>query len=438
MGETGDGCELRGQRHGAIDRQPPGALDRTVFVVAAVFPMHKQPLLRERLPSSQQSRIHKAVAEAIETHGDDASVDAIVAELVVGPISLGARHYDEKPWARRMVAAADDYSAVRQGIYPGQAYTHSYVVYRIEVLSGAGMVSCGANGGPFIDPDFVLLDGSYIVVRAANDRHRDEQISWIEEHVRRANAVIEDWNANGLPEIVQREIDRQMRARQAADHRTAGIEAAGFTPTPRSSPLRLPLPDRTHRTSTRTTSPRNSPVGVPFALEQDQFAAILDCIATHREQVERHPGAGASPEAPEEDHRDRLLGALNMRFRDATGESFSKKGKTDVRVVVDDHAYFHAECKIWAGVSSLDEALEQLTEQYLTYRDRFGALVMFVRGIKHPEELLPKAIGHLVANGGDRLDDIAGFPVVRTRAAGGPVHELAVVMLVVDSAPPRR
>ena len=60
----------------------------------------------------------------------------------------------------------------------------------------------------------------------------------------------------------------------------------------------------------------------------------------------------------------------------ATGETFRREGKTDIRIEDDNRAAFVAECKIWHGKSGLHGALDQLLG-YLTWRDCKAALVMF-------------------------------------------------------------
>lgn len=130
-------------------------------------------------------------------------------------------------------------------------------------------------------------------------------------------------------------------------------------------------------------------------LSNTQFSQIVNCISAHRENVERLPGVGPPPNAGEEAHRDSLLAALSMRFSDATAESFSKQGKTDIRVKLDNDALFFIECKMWNGLSSVREAYEQLVQRYLVSRDRYGCLVFFVHGIKRPELVEPKICQYL-------------------------------------------
>ena len=108
------------------------------------------------------------------------------------------------------------------------------------------------------------------------------------------------------------ELRPQRQRRQAAERRTTAKEKAGFRSSPNRAAGRLPLPNRIRISP--TTPPPQPIDGVRNALENDQFEAILDPMATHRDSVERNPGAGAPSTASEEHHRDQVLASLGQRF----------------------------------------------------------------------------------------------------------------------------
>lgn len=81
----------------------------------------------------------------------------------------------------------------------------------------------------------------------------------------------------------------------------------------------------------------------------------------------------------EEDLRNTLLAMLNATYKgNATGETFRRKGKTDICIEMENRAAFVAECKIWKGAKALTNAVRQLNG-YLTWRDCKTALIVFVR-----------------------------------------------------------
>ena len=78
----------------------------------------------------------------------------------------------------------------------------------------------------------------------------------------------------------------------------------------------------------------------------------------------------------EEEIRDTLISTLNTHYSNVTGETFRKKGKTDILIEFENKAGFIAECKIWHGIQALQDALSQLNG-YMTWRDYKVSLVFF-------------------------------------------------------------
>ena len=84
----------------------------------------------------------------------------------------------------------------------------------------------------------------------------------------------------------------------------------------------------------------------------------------------------------EEQIRDAFLPILETKFINctATGESFNKNGKTDLLVrQTDGTNIFIGECKFWKGSKCLSKAINQLFDGYLTWRDKYAALIIFVK-----------------------------------------------------------
>lgn len=82
----------------------------------------------------------------------------------------------------------------------------------------------------------------------------------------------------------------------------------------------------------------------------------------------------------EEGFRDFFLPYLNSisKSHSATGETFNKKGKTDILIQDGEgNNAFIAECKIWYGEKELQNAIDQLIDRYVTWRDEHTALIIF-------------------------------------------------------------
>lgn len=112
----------------------------------------------------------------------------------------------------------------------------------------------------------------------------------------------------------------------------------------------------------------------PF-LTRESLSSVIELINNAGLAFERTPKAFSKLE--EEDLRDVLLSTLNAVFKgEATGETFSKSGKTDIHIRFSAKDLLICECKFWDGEKSYTEALEQLFS-YLTWRESYGILITF-------------------------------------------------------------
>lgn len=96
----------------------------------------------------------------------------------------------------------------------------------------------------------------------------------------------------------------------------------------------------------------------------------------------------------EEDFRNLFLPHLNSisTSTTTTGETFNKNGKTDILVQnTDGENLFIAECKLWKGETLLKEAIDQLLDRYVTWRDSKLAIIVFNKDMKDFSGLIEKA-----------------------------------------------
>lgn len=80
----------------------------------------------------------------------------------------------------------------------------------------------------------------------------------------------------------------------------------------------------------------------------------------------------------EEDIRDQIINALNLKLKTATasGETFNVKGKTDIIIIDNKIIYFIAECKIWKGSALFKKAIDQLLS-YISEDVYYSSLIIF-------------------------------------------------------------
>ena len=96
-------------------------------------------------------------------------------------------------------------------------------------------------------------------------------------------------------------------------------------------------------------------------------------------------------DAPEEHLRNEIITALQPQGP-ATGESYSKRGKSDIYLPHAENAVFLAECKWWGGKKAFaEEALLQLLDRYVIWRDTHTAMILFIRN-KNATTVINKAV----------------------------------------------
>tara|TARA_R110002096_G_C14536827_1_gene718145 strand:+ start:65 stop:1291 length:1227 start_codon:yes stop_codon:yes gene_type:complete len=124
-------------------------------------------------------------------------------------------------------------------------------------------------------------------------------------------------------------------------------------------------------------------------LDNDNYLKILKIINDIGKNFERLPSTYS--DKYEEDLRDHILMTLdpNFEYGSASGETFNKKGKTDIQLRHDSSVVFVSECKFWKGEKEFLGTIDQLLG-YLTWRDSKTSVVIFVRN-KGFTDVLDKA-----------------------------------------------
>lgn len=130
-------------------------------------------------------------------------------------------------------------------------------------------------------------------------------------------------------------------------------------------------------------------------IDEKNYQTILDTIFNSGKYIETHKTLYEKQN--EEGLRDSLLLGLKQSPKlSATGETFNKKGKTDILVSHVNVTVFIGECKIWSGKKGYLDAITQLFDSYLTWRDSNAAIIIFVKNkrvssvLKTIEEFTPK------------------------------------------------
>lgn len=125
----------------------------------------------------------------------------------------------------------------------------------------------------------------------------------------------------------------------------------------------------------KAAQPSAVPVKPQYHLDPPIYDDILQTMYLFGEVIEHNPSV---KEKDEEALRDMLLYMLQPRYEgSATGETFNKKGKTDLLIQYQKSNVFVGECKFWHGAKGHIETIGQLLS-YLTWKDCQAAIVLFV------------------------------------------------------------
>ncbi|ROO52202.1 hypothetical protein EDC02_7109 [Micromonospora sp. Llam0] len=254
----------------------------------------------------------------------------------------------------------------------------------------------------------------------------DAQLDKVEEYLRWSRKQIEQHNTQIIGEVPGM-VSRRRSQLRAARNLQAQL---GFPirRRPDADTYAVPIKRRALRPVRAGAAPATPFKPEPAMVDSD-YQAALAVLRNSRNALERTPSL--AQKLDEEQIRDLLLVNLNAHFEgDAAGEVFNGAGKTDILIRVDDRNIFIGECKIWAGPSTMDEALGQIFS-YLVWRDTKAAILLFIRN-KGVAAAIQKAAEKIEAHpnykrrGPLRSDDQLDFVM---RAQDDPDRQIQLALL---------
>ena len=220
-------------------------------------------------------------------------------------------------------------------------------------------------------------------------REHEKNLKYIREYLNWQKEEIEKFN-NDLPNTIRSLIEarKQRLSKHEILAKTINIPLKHDPNAPKFEPILIqkrilkPLPP--------------APTGNPkpeFGIAEQDYQEIINLIHHVGRTFEETPKTYAVHD--EEELRDIILANLNIKYKgDASGETFRRSGKTDIRISAEDRAAFVAECKIWKGAKPVADAIDQLLS-YLTWRDCKTAIIIFNKQVAGFSSLLPKTLDAL-------------------------------------------
>jgi len=215
-------------------------------------------------------------------------------------------------------------------------------------------------------------------------RDVDGRLDLIRRSLAHQKANIEEFNKN-LPSSIRSSVEaRRQRLKKHDDiAEILNIPLRHDPNAPKIHPIQVqkrivkPLPP-----------PPKASSKTEYGIEEQEYENILTVIRHVGRAFETTPQTFAIHD--EEELRDIILAHLNGHYKgDASGETFRRSGKTDIRIEADDRAAFVAECKVWKGPKTIANSIEQLLS-YLTWRDCKTAIIIFNKEVAGFTDILQK------------------------------------------------
>lgn len=198
-----------------------------------------------------------------------------------------------------------------------------------------------------------------------------EQLNYLKQVVDAQRPYLDQFNsklADAARAAVRARRNRLARHDKILEHLSIPVQKRPGEPTIQPIPV-------TKRIITTLPPPPQGGFKAEPGITDDVFDGILAVVRHGGRSFERTPATYAVHD--EEELRDIVLSHLNVYYQGgATGETFRKKGKTDILIQDQDRSAFVAECKVWQGAQALQRAIDQLLG-YMTWRDCKAAVVLF-------------------------------------------------------------
>ena len=212
----------------------------------------------------------------------------------------------------------------------------------------------------------------------------DENIRLIKQYLAWQEASISDFNRN-LAATVRSAVEARRKRLEKHDQ-LAGLLNIPLRHNPNAPEFR---PITVQRRIVKSLPP--APTGgfkQEWTIDDSEYENILAIIRHEGRTFEATPKTYAVHD--EEELRDIVLAHLNGHYKgNASGETFRRSGKTDLRIEAESRTAFVAECKVWKGSQVVHESIDQILG-YLTWRDCKAALVIFNKNVAGFSDILDK------------------------------------------------
>ena len=307
-------------------------------------------------------------------------INYIFSKIIINPLQI---EFDLMYMSNeeRMILA-EDFPSHRFDVYTGESYPRQVFKFHIPFVGDSKLLKYIPN--PRLRWSQRIYsdnsEGFYFEIIECNEtaeQIRNEAysiVSKIRQQLENQNKQIESFNNS-----IRNKIQNQFICRKEKIIKKNTLLEAIDIPIKKnnnvSSTFSVPSPQLREKIIPKPMVTEKSFVPDP-TLDNETYKKILQMINDVGKQFERMPSIYAKKE--EEHLRDHFLMILEPNFEgSATGETFNKRGKTDILLRYENSNVFIGECKFWRGEKVYLSTISQLLS-YLTWRDSKAAVIMFV------------------------------------------------------------
>lgn len=264
----------------------------------------------------------------------------------------------------------------------GKSYKKDTIKFHVPFTGNADLIKCVPSSRLIWSIDVELLDEEFCfeIINFNDDvesinREKDSNLRRIIQQLGNVSSEVENYNAR-----IESQIKQAFDARKQRILAKKGILASLGVPIRKagdvSPTFAVPAPQSRKKIAIDRPEVKEAGFKPEPTLDETAYSEILKLIHDVGKEFERLPSLYRGKE--EEHLRDHFLMMLEPNFQgSATGETFNKRGKTDILLRHEGSNVFIAECKFWRGKKVFLYTISQLLS-YLTWRDSKAAVIIFV------------------------------------------------------------
>jgi hypothetical protein len=332
------------------------------------------------IASSIRGKVESENENYILNVSEDAYIEFLVSEFKIDNLEI---HFDNKyvTTSDRMIPG--EHFPKSFDVYVGKKYKKTAIEYHIPYTGNTYLLKCIPKSRISWSANVNVIENEiqFDIINFRNnaeeiEREAENILRPISQQVNNVKSEVEVFNSK-LEGLVRQSFNARkeviLKKNDFLSKLTVPIKKNLNVP----ETFSIPTPKTPTRIEVKRPEVLENNYKPEPTLDEVNYNSILEIIQNVGKQFERMPSTYKDKE--EEELRDHILLYLEPNFQgSATGETFNKKGKTDILLRYEGENVFISECKFWKGEKSFLKTIDQLLG-YLTWRDSKSSITLFVQ-----------------------------------------------------------